>query len=213
MGGSGHPESPPPSLRLGLPPFQALLESAQPLAQKGDFLPELLGLARSLGVGLAARLPPRHHGGPAGPRGPFAKDAIHLPLAGGDVLEARPEGALQEVLPGLTVLDELVEEGSGQIAPVAPLRLQDDLREGDRGQILAGGRVDHGDLLPRPDHVLDLVEGHVAALLGVVELPVRVALDDVRHARASLRFAAADVARSLTPRVKADKGARATLAT
>src|SRR5439155_3700511 len=63
--------------------------------------------------------------------------------------------------------------------------------------LLAAGRVHDGDLPPRADHLLDLLEGHVAAFLRVVELAIGVPLDHVRHVRASL-----------TPRVNAHKKRR-----
>jgi hypothetical protein len=79
------------------------------------------------------------------------------------------------------VLDELVQEGGRQAGPASALVLENDLRERDRGEVLARAGVHHGDLAAGADHLLDLLEGDVAALLGVVELAVGVALDDVRH--------------------------------
>jgi hypothetical protein len=65
---------------------------------------------------------------------------------------------------------------------VTSLIFENDLGEGHRGEIVAGGGVDHRDLLAGPDHLLQLFERDVPALLGVVELAVRVPLDDVGHA-------------------------------
>jgi hypothetical protein len=75
------------------------------------------------------------------------------------------------------VLDELVKKGGGQAGAVAPLVLENDLREGDRGQVFARRDIDDGDLLAGADQLL---ERDVAALLGIVELTVRVTLDDIR---------------------------------
>src|SRR4029453_2987463 len=91
------------------------------------------------------------------------------------------QGLLDEILPGFPVLDQLVEERGGKGGAMTALVLQDDLGEGHRGQILPGGDVDHGDLAARPDELLELFERHVAALLRVVELAIRVSLDNVRH--------------------------------
>jgi hypothetical protein len=81
------------------------------------------------------------------------------------------------------VLDELVQERGGQRGAVIPLVLQDDLREGDRREVLAGRHVHDRDLPARPDQLFELLERDVTALLRVVELAIRVALDDVRHDR------------------------------
>src|SRR5262249_12176818 len=83
--------------------------------------------------------------------------------------------------PRFAMLDELVQERRRQGAPVIALVLEDDLRERHRRQVFAGRGVHDGDLLAVTDHLLDLFEGDVAALLRVVELPVGVPLDDVRH--------------------------------
>jgi hypothetical protein len=87
---------------------------------------------------------------------------------------------------------------------MVPLVLEDDLGQRHRGQVLAAGRVDDGDLLAGADHLFDLLEGHVPALLSIVELAVGVPLDHVRHGGTS-------DARSLTPRVTTDKTARCRL--
>src|SRR5438128_6232313 len=96
-----------------------------------------------------------------------------------------------------------MEEGRRQRRPVVSLVLEDDLRECHRGQVLAARRIEDRDLLAGADHLLDLFERHVAAFLGVVELSVRVSLDDVRHRTRTA---------SLTPCVKPHKATtRATL--
>src|SRR6185295_14304841 len=62
------------------------------------------------------------------------------------------------------------------------LFLEDDLRQGDGGEVVLGAVVDDLHLGALLDHLGDLVERDVPALDGVVELPVRVALDDLRLA-------------------------------
>jgi hypothetical protein len=62
------------------------------------------------------------------------------------------------------------------------LFLEDDLRQRDRGEVVLGAVVDDLHLGALLDHLGDLVERDVPALHGVVELPVRVALDDLRLA-------------------------------
>ena len=79
------------------------------------------------------------------------------------------------------MLDELVKERGGERGAMIALVLEDDLGQGHRGEILAGRRVDDGDLFARADHLLDLFEGDVSTLLRIVELSVGVAFDDVRH--------------------------------
>ena len=61
------------------------------------------------------------------------------------------------------------------------LVLEDDLGQRDRREVFPARRVDHGDLAAGANHLLDLLERHVAALLRVVQLTVGVPLDDVRH--------------------------------
>src|SRR5678815_3407943 len=165
---------------LSVPPLlQSLFQSAELLAQGEDLIAE--GIAfRGLGPLLRLRLggravqPPR-------PRGPFAEHAVGLALARHDAVEARLERALDEVLPRLAVLDELVEEGGGQRGAAVPLVLENDLGERDRGQVFPRGHVHDRDLLARADELFELFERDVPALLRIVELAVRVTLDHVRH--------------------------------
>src|SRR6266851_1583826 len=163
------------------PLFQPLFERLELLAQRGDFLPECLGVLRRLGLplrlalGRRGRQPPR-------PCAPFTEDAIGLTLARHDPLEARLERFLHEVLPALAMLDQLMQESRRQAGPTAALVLEDDLRQRHRGQVLAGRDVHDGELLAGADQLLQPLQRHVAVLLGVVELPIRVPLDDVRHA-------------------------------
>jgi len=137
--------------------------------------------AVALGLGAGTEAGPGHHGSPPRATHPLLEDALHLALVGDDALEARLHRALQEVLPGLAVLDELVKEADRQTAAMATLVLEDNLGQGHAGEVLTRRRVDHGHLLTRADHLLDLLEGDVPTLLSVVEFPVRVPLDDVRH--------------------------------
>src|SRR5262249_3414922 len=88
---------------------------------------------------------------------------------------------LRDVLPRLAVLDELMPAPRRPARPPCALVFQDDLGQRDGGQILARSGVDDRDLPAAANHLLDLLEGDVPALLRVVELPVRVAFDDVRH--------------------------------
>src|SRR5438093_1455156 len=154
------------------------------LAERGHFLAKTLGVglpAVALGLGAGTEAGPGHHGSPPRATHPLLEDALHLALVGDDALEARLHRALQEVLPGLAVLDELVKEADRQTAAMATLVLEDNLGQGHAGEVLTRRRVDHGHLLTRADHLLDLLEGDVPTLLSVVEFPVRVPLDDVRH--------------------------------
>src|SRR5213595_3636204 len=49
------------------------------------------------------------------------------------------------------------------------------------GQVFSRGDIHHGNLLSGADQLLELLERDVAALLSIVELSVRVSLDDIRH--------------------------------
>src|SRR5207249_528578 len=83
---------------------------------------------------------------------------FHLSLTGDDALQARFHRTLDEILPGFTVLHELMEERRRQRTAVIALVLENDLGEGHRRQIFAGGGVHDRDLLAVPDHLLALVE-------------------------------------------------------
>src|SRR6266850_2524084 len=189
-------------LRLGLALLQPVLQRAEAVAQGRDFLAQLVGILGHRGavaLGLGGRRGRRRdaHRPPPGPHRPVAEDPLHVALAGDHAFQARAHRLLHEVLPALAVLDELMEERGGQARAARALVLEDDLRERDRGEVLAGPRVHHGDLATAADHLLDLLEGDVPALLRVVELTVGVPLDDVRH-RAAI----------LTPRVNGHKNRR-----
>src|SRR5438445_603130 len=160
--------------------LEPVFERFQLLPQRGHFLAEGLGILGRLAflfcLGVRGR-----RGHPSRAHRPIAKDAIGLALTRHDSLEARLERFLHEVLPGLPVLDELVEKGGGKARAMAPLVLENDLRESDRGQVFSRGDIHHGNLLAGADQLLELLERDVAALLSIVELSVRVPLDDIRH--------------------------------
>src|SRR5947207_59202 len=70
----------------------------------------------------------------------------------------------------------------GADAPLdQPLLLEDDLRKGDGGQVLAGVVLEDLHVLASLHPAPDLVERHVAALARVVELAVAVAFDESAH--------------------------------
>src|SRR5262249_4720 len=91
-----------------------------------------------------------------------------------------PDGAPAELRqePPPTLVDE-VAEGAERDGP--RLRFQilgDDQRKRDLRLVLLRRVVDDLDLFARPDHLADLLEGDVPAVLGIVELTVGVALDN-----------------------------------
>src|SRR5262245_25709693 len=59
--------------------------------------------------------------------------------------------------------------------------LEDDLGQRHRGEVFAAGGVDDRDFFAVTNHLLDFLEGDVTTLLRVVEFPIGVPLDDVRH--------------------------------
>jgi hypothetical protein len=79
------------------------------------------------------------------------------------------------------MLDQLMEEGRRERSAVVSLVLENDLRQRDGREVLAARGVHDGDFLAAPDHLLDFFKGDVPALLRVVQLTVRIPLDDVRH--------------------------------
>ena len=80
-------------------------------------------------------------------------------------------------------LGEVAQRTGGQEAVLLFLCLADDLRQGDRGEVLFGLVVGDLDVVAVADHRADLIERDVPAVLRIVELSVRVTLDDprVRH--------------------------------
>src|SRR5260370_41875497 len=91
------------------PLFQPLFERLELLAQRGDFLPECLGVLRRLGLplrlalGRRGRQPPR-------PCAPFTEDAIGLAPARHDPPGGRLARFLAEALPTLRPPDALMPE-------------------------------------------------------------------------------------------------------
>src|SRR5262249_7107863 len=131
----------PRLFRFGSPLLETILKGAQPLTQRGDFVSQSVGIrlgSVALGrFGLAPRLGARPRR-PAGSRRPLAEHAFHLALTGDDTFQARFHRALDEVVPRLAVLDELMEERRRQRAPVVALVLENDLGECHRRQVFAG---------------------------------------------------------------------------
>src|SRR5207244_9502033 len=101
-------------LRLRLALLQPLFERLEALPQRGHFFAQPirvhLGRPVTLGLGAGSEARAGHHAPPPRATHPLLEDALHLALVGDDSLEARLHRALQEVLPGLAVLDELRSE-------------------------------------------------------------------------------------------------------
>src|SRR5206468_5249509 len=128
-------------------------------------LPEALGHLREL-LHAAA--------GPLGHRANRLHAAID---GGGEPLQCR-----------LAVLDDLAQHAQRQEPALPPLLLEDDLREGDGGQVLAGVVLEDLHVLAGLYPAPDLVERHVAALARVVELAIAIALDESAQDRKSTRL-------------------------
>src|SRR3989449_5347801 len=106
----------------------------------------------------------------AGPLGHRA-NRLHAAIdGGGEPLQRR-----------LAVLDDLAQHAQRQKPALPPLLLEDDLREGDGGQVLAGVVLEDLHVLAGLYPAPDLVERHVAALARVVELAIAIALDESAH--------------------------------
>src|SRR2546425_5205838 len=101
----------------------------------------------------------------------FPYTTLFRSLVGDDALEARLHRALQEVLPGLAVLDELVEEADRQAATMVALVLEDDLGQGHGGEVFPRRPGHDGDLLCPAEHLFAVLDGDLPTLLGVVEVP------------------------------------------
>jgi hypothetical protein len=65
-----------------------------------------------------------------------------------------------------------VKEGRGEHATAGSFAFEEDLNEGDRGQVVSRPGVHDGEVLSFPDHPLQRVQGHVTALLKIVELAI-----------------------------------------
>src|SRR5438874_4027015 len=134
-------------------------------------------------IDLAAQLVDRflrlaEHPGHA--RGEILADALGLALT------LRPLADQRSRLLGVearnrftTVADDLPQHAERHLRPLL-LFLEDDLRQRDRGQVFLGAVVDDLHLGAALDHLGDLVERDVPALDRVVELSVRIPLDDLR---------------------------------
>src|SRR5439155_25710135 len=102
---------------------------------------------------------------PPGPLGRRAK-RFDTPVDGrGQVLERR-----------LAVADDVAQNGKRQETALSPLLLEDDLREGDRRQIITAVVLEDLHLLARLHPAPDLLESDVTTLAGIVELPIPVPL-------------------------------------
>src|SRR5262249_12345742 len=82
---------------------------------------------------------------------------------------------------GLAVLDQIAEQRQRQVTVPLPLLFQDDLRERDRRQVLAGLVLDDLHVLAGLHPASDLVEGDVPALTPVVPLSGAVPLHETWH--------------------------------
>src|SRR6185312_2601146 len=85
--------------------------------------------------------------------------------------------------PLAAALDDVAHRAERQEAALLLLFFEDDLRERDGRQIFFRLVIDDLDVIAIANHLADLVERDVPAVLRIVELAVRVALDDprVRH--------------------------------
>jgi predicted dithiol-disulfide oxidoreductase (DUF899 family) len=103
--------------------------------------------------------------------------ALQLLDALARVVHALAHGVVEDVAAALEQLGEQVARDRATVA----LGVDQDLRERHRGDVLAALVVDHLHLLVGFEEVGDALERDVAAGLGVVELAVRVALDQDGH--------------------------------
>src|SRR5919197_554987 len=101
-----------------------------------------------------------------------------------DRLHAAIDGGGESLQGRLAVLDDLAQHAQRQQPALPPLLLENDLREGDGGQVLAGVVLEDLHVLAGLHPTPDLVERHVTALARVVELAVAVALDESAHGSA-----------------------------
>ena len=82
----------------------------------------------------------------------------------------------QDLFPSMA--NERLQGGERDGTWLRPKLLRNDQSQRDVGLVFLGGVVDDLHVLPVADHLRDLQEGDVAAALGVVELTIRIALDD-----------------------------------
>lgn len=76
-------------------------------------------------------------------------------------------------------LNDHAQRLNGEHAPVAFLFLENNLGQRDGGQVFTRAVIDDAHFLTQPNHDCDLVESYVATALGVVELSIAVALDEL----------------------------------
>src|SRR6185369_1531601 len=100
--------------------------------------------------------------------------AFRTLLAGQDALHA----ALRLGEPFAAALDDVAHRVEREEGALLLLFLEDDLRERDRRQIFFCFVVYDFYVIAIPDHLADLIERDVPAVLGIVELAIGVALDD-----------------------------------
>src|SRR6185369_12199707 len=100
--------------------------------------------------------------------------AFRTLLAGQDALHA----ALRLGEPFAAALDDVAHRVEREEGALLLLFLEDDLRQRDRRQILFCFVIYDFYVVAVPDHLADLVERYVPTVFGIVELTVRVALDD-----------------------------------
>jgi hypothetical protein len=141
----------------------------------------LVGEGRRRGLELLAVVAAQQAGEQVG--GAEAEAGEGVPHAAGALLEPEIdlEGpgdvAAEELGEGVVAhAQQLLEQGHGEQAGGAAA-LEDQLGEGDLGQVEAGLRVDDPQVLAEAHALCDLLEGDVAAAAGVVEPTIAVLLD------------------------------------
>jgi len=121
----------------------------------------------------------RREGDPvAAPRALAAQQLAHVALQLVEAFGGRAHAALERVVERVAAaLDQVAQHGAGH-APARALGVDQDLRKRHRGDVLAALVVDHADGLAGLDQLGDALERDVATRCRVVELAVRVALDE-----------------------------------
>ena len=88
----------------------------------------------------------------------------------------------QQILQRLAaLLDDPAQRRQAKQAVLALLLLEDDLREGDGGEIFAAVVVDDAQVVAGAHQLRDAVERHVAARVRIVHFAVAVAFDEPGH--------------------------------
>src|SRR5262249_1080695 len=80
--------------------------------------------------------------------------------------------------PPPAALADVAHRAKREEAALLLFLLEDDLRQCDRREVLFGLVVDDLDVVAIANHLADLVERYISAVLGVVQLAVRISLDD-----------------------------------